>query len=140
MIASPRRGHGPRRTAGEGAHAMFKPRRVLAAKVVGMLVLSLGIVAVTAAPASATCSNHVTPTNKDPGSEFVTGASSGLARRIGPHTSCILLSFIPNGRQLDMWCWDYGDTVHGWSTWSWVRYQPGSTSYYGYVSDYYLTN
>jgi hypothetical protein len=71
----------------------------------------------------------------------VTGAgSTGIARRIGPHTSCILLSRIPNGRQLDMWRWDYGENVNGVSTWSWVRYQPGGTAYYGYVSDYYLTN
>jgi hypothetical protein len=120
---------------------MLTRRRLIASKVVGMLVLSLGIVAVTSAPASATCSNHVTPTNKDPGYESVTGAgSTGVARRIGPHISCQLLSRIPNGRQMDMWCWDYGETVHGVSTWSWVRYQPGGTAYYGYVSDYYLTN
>jgi hypothetical protein len=91
---------------------------------VGILVVSLGIVTVTSAPASATCSNHATPTNKDPGTEFVTGAgSTGVARRLGPHTSCILLSRIPNNRQLDMWCWDYGDNINGVNTWSWVRYR-----------------
>jgi hypothetical protein len=119
---------------------MLKLRRLVALKVVGMVVLSLGIVAVTPAPASATCSNHPTPRNLDPGYEYVTGASGGLARRVGPHTSCILLSYIPNGSRLDMWCWTSGDTINGVSTWSWVGYKPGSTSYYGYVSDYYLTN
>jgi hypothetical protein len=118
---------------------MLKPRRLLALKIVGIVVLGLGIVGVTPAPASATCSNHATPRNLDPGYENVTGASGGLARRIGPHTSCILLGYIPNGSRLDMWCWDYGDSVHGVSTWSWVRYASGGTSYYGYVSDYYLT-
>src|SRR3569623_205817 len=87
---SRRRGHGG------GQYAMLTRRRLIAAKVVGMLVLSLGIVAVTSAPASATCSNHVTPTNKDPGYESVTGAgSTGVARRIGPHNSCQLLSRNP---------------------------------------------
>jgi hypothetical protein len=120
---------------------MRRPSRLIAVKLVGILVVGLGIVAVTSSPASATCSNHATPTNKDPGTEFVTGAgSTGLARRLGPHTSCILLSRIPNNRQLDMWCWDYGDNINGVNTWSWVRYAPGATSYYGWVSDYYLTN
>jgi hypothetical protein len=45
-----------------------------------------------------------------------------------------------DGRQLDMWCWDYGDNVSGVSTWSWVGYSSGGTSYYGWVSDYFLTN
>ena len=39
-----------------------------------------------------------------------------------------------------MWCWDYGDNIDAVNTWSWVRYAPGATSYYGWVSDYYLTN
>jgi hypothetical protein len=119
---------------------MLKPRGLITLKVVGMVVLGLGIVGVTPSPASATCSNHPTPRNLDPGYEYVTGASGGLARRLGPHTSCILLSHIPNGSRLDMWCWTYGDTIHGVSTWSWVRYTSGSANYYGYVSDYYLTN
>jgi hypothetical protein len=118
---------------------MLKRRRLIALKVVGMVVLGLGIVGVTPAPASATCSNHPTPANRDPGYEYVTGATGGLARRIGPHTYCAVLSYIPNGSRLDMWCWTTGDTIHGVSTWSWVGYTTGGTSYYGYVSDYYLT-
>jgi hypothetical protein len=120
---------------------MVTPRQLIALKVVGMLVLSLGLVVGVPSPASATCSNHPTPRNLDPGYESVTGAgTTGVARRAGPHTSCILWSRIPNGRQLDMWCWDYGENINGVSTWSWVRYQPAGTSYYGWVSDYYLTN
>jgi hypothetical protein len=119
---------------------MPKLRRLIALKVVGLLVLSLGLVVVTASPASATCSSHGAPRNLDPGNQYVTGASGGLARRLGPHTSCVLLSYIPNGSKLGMWCWDYGDNIHGVSTWSWVGYHPGSSSYYGWVSDYYLSN
>ena len=119
---------------------MLKPRRLIALKVVGMVVLGLGIVGVTPAPALATCSNHATPTNKDSTNQYVVGASGGLARRIGPHTYCAVLSYIPNGSYLDMWCWDYGDNINGVSTWSWVRYYRSGTNYYGYVSDYYLSN
>jgi hypothetical protein len=120
---------------------MPKLRRLIALKVVGMLVLSVGLVVATSSPASATCSNHPTPRNLDPGNEYVTGAgSTGVARRLGPHTSCILLSRIPNGSKLGMWCWDYGENINGVSTWSWVGYHTGGSSYYGWVSDYYLTN
>jgi hypothetical protein len=51
-----------------------------------------------------------------------------------------LLPFWQGKLQLDMWCWDYGDNINGVNTWSWVRYAPGATSYYGWVSDYYLAN
>src|SRR5215213_2030458 len=82
---------------------MVTPRQLIALKVVGMLVFSLGLVVGVPSPASATCSNHPTPRNLDPGYESVTGAgTTGVARRAGPHTSCILWSRIPNGRQLDM--------------------------------------
>jgi len=60
--------------------------------------------------------------------------------RAGPHIGCDLIRRIPNGHMMDMHCYTVGETVFGVSTWSFVRYNNGGGDWFGWVSDYYLTN
>ncbi|WP_144118410.1 hypothetical protein [Catellatospora sichuanensis] len=116
-----------------------RPLRALAAKAVVVLAASTGLTAVMAGPAQATC-GHEAYNGPTIQYESVTGAPSGVHFRFGPHVNCTSFGTLANGHQLEMMCYDQGDTVNGVHTWSWVRKNSGSGNYYGWVSDYYLTN
>ncbi|MET8234318.1 hypothetical protein ABZS77_26960 [Micromonospora sp. NPDC005298] len=114
--------------------------RQLAVQAVVIIAASTGIVAVSATPSLAGCS-HSSRNGPTFQFESVTGAGSGgVALRSGPHTSCNLYLRIPNGHQMEMYCYTRGDTINGWNSWSYVRYNSGSGDNFGWVADAYLTN
>lgn len=105
-----------------------------------VLAASTGVVAVSGTPSMASCTHSW---RNGPTIQFesvVNAGSTGVALRSGPHTSCTLYMRIPNGHQMEMYCYTSGDNINGISTWSYVRYNPGSGNNFGWVSDYYLTN
>ncbi|MFG1889365.1 SH3 domain-containing protein [Micromonospora sp. NPDC049051] len=102
------------------------------------LAAAAGIVAVAGAPASAGCSH--TWSDKDYGSSYVEGAgSTGLALRTGPHTSCALVTRIPNGHWVAFDCWTTGDYYNSYDNfWQHVRYGNGGPTYSGWIASSYL--
>jgi hypothetical protein len=59
--------------------------------------------------------------------------ASGVYIRTGPHTSCTALGQGQLTHNVDYHCWAVGDTVNGWSTWTYLR--DTTTGVSGWVSD-----
>lgn len=74
-------------------------------------------------------------TNRDPRSgQFFDG--SGVNIRTGPHTSCTSVGHGQLSHMVDYHCYAVGDTVNGWSTWTYLR--DVTTNTYGWVNDSHL--
>jgi hypothetical protein len=114
--------------------------RAIAGQAVVMLAIAVGMVVASAAPANAYGCLHDTQDSSS-NYEYTTGAgSTGVAMRRGPHLHCDVRVRVPNNRLMEMLCWDNGDPVNGTNTWSYVRWSGGAGDYYGWISDYYITN
>ncbi|WP_306214374.1 hypothetical protein [Actinoplanes sp. RD1] len=114
----------------------------LAIKTVALLAVAGGAAVLHETPAAASCAHGARDANA--GYDTVEGTGGqGLALRIGgPHTSCSYLYRIPDGTQIDLYCWTQGDNIFGTPYWNYVRWNQGDGTgdRFGWVSIYYLRN
>ena len=99
------------------------------------LAAAVLVLAGPAQPANASCSHG----HADRDTGFGHATEDVVRIRVGPHTSCSILTYTPVSELLYYECWTIGDNIFGVSTWTYVH-KSQDWNAAGWMSDYYLSN
>jgi hypothetical protein len=113
------------------AHSLLTGTALVGA-VLGSLVLTspAGAAPATAGPQVACIGTAHSNLDHTPNGRFFTAAAN---IRTGPSTACKSVGLGEPSDTVDFWCWQFGQTVNGVSTWTYI--QDETTGKAGWVSD-----